>query len=643
MPRSPRRPGTAPLEVRRPAVGARKAATEAPPARSTMDYKRPVVRPLKVYSLDPSQGRYLGNLMTVSVGYEDLTRGPVGRKVAVIDYDGTNDTFYDPVDLDHPHVLARGGLDPSESDPHFHQQMVYAVTMATIESFEAALGRRIHWRRGTGEGPDGKPSADDSIQVLKLYPHAMAQANAFYSPQAKGILYGYFKASRTNPGRNLPGQTVFTCLSHDIIVHETTHAIIDGIRAHFTEATNPDVAAFHEAFADVVALFRHFSHKEVLLDSVRRTGGRIFQAVLTSDAAALGPDRENGQPPLIEAQSGRDNPLVQLAKQFGNAISLDSGLRSALGTAPQPRDLADKVEPHDRGSILVAALFDAYFSRYVRRAARFFRIYGLGGGVIWGDIAEALVELLADEACQLAAQFVRWCVRSLDYCPALDITFGDFLRAILTAHRDVDPEDKEGVRDALMEGFRRRGIVADDAEFFSEDSLCWPRLPPGALPDLEGLRFGDPSGLTKAEKDINGRILRRYAADNATALGFVDDPTLRVRIPSFHQMFHVGADGRLQVSMAIEMVQTTRVPFDPKLPELGTFPFRGGATVIVSGPTSRHRPQVRYVISKRLDGEEGEARQRRQRAFYQRSGFLLGKANDDHRFDIDFALIHGRT
>ena len=80
MPRSPRRPGTAPLEVRRPAAGARKAATEAPPARSTMDYKRPVVRPLKVYSLDPSQGRYLGNLMTVSVGYEDLTRGPVGRK-----------------------------------------------------------------------------------------------------------------------------------------------------------------------------------------------------------------------------------------------------------------------------------------------------------------------------------------------------------------------------------------------------------------------------------------------------------------------------------------------------------------------------------------------------------------------------------
>jgi len=26
---------------------------------------------------------------------------------------------------------------------------------------------------------------------------------------------------------NLPGQTVFSCLSHDIVAHETTHAVID--------------------------------------------------------------------------------------------------------------------------------------------------------------------------------------------------------------------------------------------------------------------------------------------------------------------------------------------------------------------------------------------------------------------------------
>ncbi len=51
-----------------------------------------------------------------------------------------------------------------------------------------------------------------------------------------------------------------------------THAIVDGIRGYFLEQTNVDVAAFHEAFADLAALFRHFSHGEALEDTLQRTG-----------------------------------------------------------------------------------------------------------------------------------------------------------------------------------------------------------------------------------------------------------------------------------------------------------------------------------------------------------------------------------
>ena len=40
------------------------------------------------------------------------------------------------------------------------------------------------------------------------------------------LQFGYFHADEKNPGRNLPGQTVFTCLSHDIVVHEATHALV---------------------------------------------------------------------------------------------------------------------------------------------------------------------------------------------------------------------------------------------------------------------------------------------------------------------------------------------------------------------------------------------------------------------------------
>src|SRR5262245_7758335 len=44
-------------------------------------------------------------------------------------------------------------------------------------------------------------------------------------------------------GSNLPGGCIFTCLYHDIIAHEVTHAIVHRLRPHFLEATNEDVRA----------------------------------------------------------------------------------------------------------------------------------------------------------------------------------------------------------------------------------------------------------------------------------------------------------------------------------------------------------------------------------------------------------------
>jgi hypothetical protein len=660
-------------ETPRTAYGSDGSGGAAPP---WMELAPPTFRPLKVYALDPSAGNYIGNVMTVNVKWEDgLKPGPVGSKIAVIDYDGANKVYYPPVDLNDPRILARDGLNPSESDPRFHQQMVYAVAAETIEKFEAALGRSIHWRRADRAGTADQWRKTDDIWVLRLFPHAMVQANAFYSPEAKGILFGYFPAQETNQGRNLPGQRVFTCLSHDIIAHEVTHAIIDGIRTYFTEPTNPDVLAFHEGFADLAALFSHFSHKEALIDTIQKTGGRLYQFELKPDAApaytgsagrqagaqtkGAGDGKAGGEGGVdITAQMSSRNPLIDLAQQFGEASGMNRGLRSALDVPPNTNDINTRInDAHFRGSILVAAVFDAYFSVYVKRTRDLFRIFRAGGGSDNPEeLPSSLAEQLARQASETAAEFFQMCARALDYCPPLDVTFGDFLRALITVNIDLKAEDGRVIRNALMQAFRVRGIYPESASFFSQDALCWPCVPkwsepPGedALPPVKGLVFGNPNGLTKEEKNINGEVLRKYARDNAALLGFDDDPKLSPECqpytPSFHPVFRVAPDGSLRIDMVVELVQTKKVAFDKEVKSLGSFPLRGGVTLIISAPVVDQfgragDPEVRFAISKRLTGDEGNRREARQREYYMSMGMLTGNTEDPKHFQVDFGLLH---
>src|SRR5207249_2083743 len=170
----------------------------------------------------------------------------------------------------------------------------------------------------------------------------------YYTPQRKALLFGYFAATPANPAQQMPGSLVFTCLSHDIIAHETTHAILDGMHRFYNEPSNPDVLAFHEAFADIVALFQHFTFPEILRHQIASTRGAI---------------------------RSQQNLLGQLAVQFGLATGLRRALRDAIGAEnkqthkwePRKRDpseYANTTEPHERGGILVAAVFDAFLSIY---------------------------------------------------------------------------------------------------------------------------------------------------------------------------------------------------------------------------------------------------------------------------------------
>ena len=65
------------------------------------------------------------------------------------------------------------------------------------------------------------------------------------------------------------------------------------------------------------------------------------------------------------------------------------------------------------------------------------------------------------------------CIRALDYSPPVDMNFGDYIRALITADRDLVPDDDKRYRVAFLEAFRRRGIYPVGVRNLSTESVCW--------------------------------------------------------------------------------------------------------------------------------------------------------------------------
>ena len=427
--------------------------------------KPPVYRYLRGYSLDPGFSTKLDtagvNEVLYRVPFEEVQPGPCGEYLEVVDFDPPSGCWYEPVDLSHESVASQQGLTPSEGNPQFHQQFVYAVAMKTIRHFETALGRKIVWNPRLTRTTSARGRVQirrDYVQQLRIYPHALRDANAYYDPDKTALLFGYFAAAEQYYGRNYPGGLVFTCLSPDIVAHEMTHAILDSIHHRYIEDTNPDVAAFHEGFADIVALLQRFTFRALVEDRLYAAGGRMDQQTFV---------------------------LGELATQFGEALRGNRGaLRNMIGReddegywrplAPSPADYANAVEAHDRGAVLVATIFDAFQRIYAFRTSDLLRIATNGTGVLpEGNISRDLVGRLASEAAEIAEHLLHICIRALDYSPPNDITFGSYLRALITADIDIAPEDENGYRVALIEAFRARGIFPSRVNTLSVESLLW--------------------------------------------------------------------------------------------------------------------------------------------------------------------------
>lgn len=330
----------------------------------------------------------------------DATTGQPGRLLTLLDEDKP---FVDRFDGKSHWTLLRSR--------DFHAQNVFAVASRTLASFEAALGRRVPW-------------GFDSHQLF-LVPHAYDAANAEYSEGKQALLFGDVRRRGQDP--------VYACLSHDIIAHETTHAILAGLRPSFDEASLPDQLAFHEAFADIVALLSVFSIPAALELGLGKAEVKDRISRADADPANL-----------------RRSILFQLAEEIGSVIHAERGraLRTSVDVPAGEawKDSAEFRHPHRRGEVLVAAIAQTMLEMWSGRLT----------GLL--DKEGASRQKAAEEGAKAAEHLLRMCIRAVDYLPALEFEFPDFLDAIIVADEQMAPDDEHHYRDALKRAFGSYGI-----------------------------------------------------------------------------------------------------------------------------------------------------------------------------------------
>ena len=513
----------------------------------------PAVRRLRAYTLDPGFSGNLAttviNQSTLEIPWETLQPGPVGEYIRVVD------AGYAPVDLNDPRLLATDGHAPAEGNPQFHQQSVYATAMATIRYFEDATGRPVQWRNGAPQ--------------LEIHPHAFQGENAWYDPDSVALRFGYYQASGTAPGDHVPGSTVYTCMSQDIVAHETAHAILDGVHGYFLDGTHCDTIAFHEGFADLVALLQRFTSRSLLEDQIARSRGDLETETL----------------------------LGSLATQFGRTTGGCGALRDAIGSfddqgvwrrhTPDPAAYRNTREPHLRGALLVAAVFDAFLAIYRRRTADLFRLYTGGTGVLEpGAIHPDLVRRLATGASRSAQHVLRLCIRALDYLPPVEVTFGEYLRAIITADYDLIPVDVYGYRVAFVEAFRRRGIYPEGVATLSEERLLWEGTDIAETPVTRALvaRLKKFAEDTVYSRNRAAQARRGLATRHAIKALLLKAPELAPKI---------GIDAAFDFEVS-ELRCAHRTAILAVTQQCRT--RRGGSTLIVDLLT----PRLKYSIRKRI-------------------------------------------
>jgi hypothetical protein len=463
--------------------------------------------------------------------------------VQVVDYDATADKHYSPLTIGPQDSYANAGDDELIGDPRFHAQNVYAIVMRTLGRFEAALGRRVSWA-----------FLGHQLQVA---PHAFTDANAFYSRRDQALLFGYF------PGEQ---ETVFTSLSHDVVAHETTHALLDGLRERFTDPSSPQQAAFHEGLSDVVAILSVFSLPDVV-------------SVLMASGRTSIPEKE------LSIGELQRTALLGLADQMGKELNIMRGaLRRSVSLPPNVTYLKDWTEPHALGEVFVAAMLTSFLNVWTRR------LESLGKLADGGLSAERVVE----EGVNAANHLLTMAIRALDYTPAVDLQFGDYLSALLTADLRVSPDDsKYRYRDIVRKSFTSYGIEPSSNP--AGDGI-WE-------PPTEGCSYRN-TNFEQLQHDSSEAF--RFLWNNRKALCLYEDAFTRVL--SVLPTVRLGPDGffvKETVASYVQILDLTagelqrlKIEIPPDMPLGTTVTLYGGGILLFND-----YGQLAYHVRNRLSNE----------------------------------------
>ncbi len=282
----------------------------------------------------------------------------------------------------------------------------------------------------------------------------------------------------------------------------------------------------------------------------------------------------------------------------------------------------------------------------------------------------------------------------------MDVTFGEYLRALVTGDTDMMPEDPMGYRIAVVEGFRRRGIYPRDVRTLAPDALLWdaPDLPEGFFAELVVLikQGRMPAGNRLAEclptlefqtRGTREQLIERENSGRKIAWAWLDqrlrtDPDLarklglsyteqapptvwraksglpRLQVHSVRSSRRPLQDGTTQMDLVVELAQRRGAFVDPDLQQRadaapfdesrmdepafrhGGFWVRGGCTLLIDSETGT----ARYIVRKPV---ASESRLARQRAFRGRQGdpslrVTYSPTDPLARMDEPFAMTHRR-